>query len=360
MKSIYVTTENKKYPVDVTTGFSQVCETARNCSLGGRKACIISDSNVAPIYMEIFKAALKDSFSDVYEYVFEAGEKSKNLDTIKCFYDVFLDSKLDRKSVVVGLGGGVCGDMAGFAAATFMRGIKFVQIPTSLLAQVDSSVGGKVAVDYRNNKNAVGAFYQPEFVYINTETLKTLPKREFSAGMAEVIKYGLMADRGFYGFIKDNKEKILNLENSVLTEMILKCCQIKADIVSKDEKENGLRGTLNFGHTIGHAIETVKNFQLLHGECVSIGMMAALNVSENRGYVSKNFVNEFAQLLECFGLPQSVDKVNAEDVYKQMFFDKKVKNNKINFVVMKNIGEVFITDEVSEKEILSAIESVVR
>ncbi|MCQ4726336.1 3-dehydroquinate synthase [Anaerotignum faecicola] len=358
MKEIDVVTKNKMYPISVGMEFGGLSDLACRCGLNGRTLCIVSDSNVAPIYIEKIKAAFKDSFSAVYEYIFKAGEKSKNIETVKGMYDFFLDKKLDRKTVIAGLGGGVCGDMAGFAAATYLRGVKFIQIPTTLLAQVDSSVGGKVGIDYKNSKNVVGAFYQPDFVYINTETIRTLPKREFSAGMAEVIKYGLIADAEFYNFIKTHKYEIKNYDSEIISQMILKCCKIKADVVSKDEKEDGLREILNFGHTIGHAVETVKNFELLHGECVAAGMAAVLNISLNRGYIEKGFLDEFTELIEFFGLPPHISGIDCEAVYKQMFFDKKVRDNKINFVIMKSLGNVFRTDSVSKEEAVEAIKSI--
>ena len=201
---------------------------------------------------------------DVCHYVFEAGENSKHLGTISDFYNFFVEEKLDRKSVVVALGGGVVGDMAGFAASTYMRGISFVQVPTTLLAQVDSSVGGKTGVDFNGNKNMIGAFYQPDFVFINSETLKTLPYREVAAGIAEAIKYGYIIDKDFLEYCVENKGSIKSLDNNALIEVIYKCCEAKAYVVSKDEKELGLRAILNFGHTFGHSVETLNNFKLLH------------------------------------------------------------------------------------------------
>ena len=360
MEKIKVVTENKEYLICFENGFDGLKDAVEKAGLTGRKLCIIADTNVAPMYAQQVVDTLLESFSQIDICTFQAGENSKNIHTITDFYDFFMEKKLDRKSVIAGLGGGVCGDMAGFAAATYMRGVTFVQIPTSLLAQVDSSVGGKVGIDYRNGKNVVGAFYQPDFVYININTLKTLPVREFNAGMAEVIKYGPIASPEFYQFIKNNKVQIKALNEETMAKVIGKCCKIKADVVSKDEKEGGLREILNFGHTIGHAIETVKEFKLLHGECVAIGMVAVLKICVERGYIKQVFLDEFIELLRYFDLPVYAEGISAEAVYSQMFFDKKVKYNKISFVLIKKMGETLRTDQVLEEEIMMAIKYVIK
>ncbi|MDD3570330.1 MAG: 3-dehydroquinate synthase [Lachnospiraceae bacterium] len=360
MENIKVLTENKEYPICFENSFDGLRDAVEKSGLKERKLCIIADTNVEPIYAQQVADELSGEFSQIDICTFEAGENSKNINTITDFYDFFMEKKLDRKSVIAGLGGGVCGDMAGFAAATYMRGVTFVQIPTSLLAQVDSSVGGKVGIDYKNGKNVVGAFYQPDFVYININTLNTLPVREFNAGMAEVIKYGPIASYEFYEFIKTNKAKIKALDEATMATVIGECCKIKADVVSKDEKEGGLREILNFGHTIGHAIETVKEFTLLHGECVAIGMVAVLKICVERGYITQEFLDEFIELLRYFDLPVYAEGISTEAVHRQMFFDKKVKNNKISFVLIKKMGETLRTDQVTEEEIKMAIEYVTK
>lgn len=359
MENIIVSTENKSYPIYFVKDFEGFGKAVERAELLGRKVCIITDDNVSPLYIDEFKKVCLNVFNEVFVYTFKAGEQNKNMETITKFYDFFMENKLDRKSVVIGLGGGVCGDMAGFAAATYMRGIKFVQVPTTLLSQVDSSVGGKVGIDYNGSKNIIGAFYQPEFVYINIDTLKTLPKREYGAGLAEVIKYGPIYDEDFYNFIKENKEKIEVIDEEVIKKVISRCCEIKADVVSQDEKESGLREILNFGHTIGHAIETVKNFGLLHGECVGIGMKAALYISFKRGYINEDIMTDVVDLLEYFEIPVSCEEVTAEEIYKQMFHDKKVKDNKIGFVLIKKFGLCERTTDVTKEEIISAIEYVI-
>ena len=271
-----------------------------------------------------------------------------------------MENHFDRKCAVAGLGGGVAGDMAGFVAATYMRGIEFIQIPTSLLAEVDSSVGGKTGVDFCGSKNIIGAFYQPSFVYINIDTLKTLPKREFSAGMAEVIKYGIILSKNFYNFISENREKIKNMDIDTMTEVIAKCCEFKAFVVSNDEKEKGMRAILNYGHTIGHAVESLKEFELIHGECVGIGMVAAMKISCDRGVITEKDLDEFEELLTYFDIPVKTKGLIPEDVYSQMFNDKKVSDSKINFVLVDDeIGKSYVTSEISKGEIIKAISYVV-
>jgi len=360
MDSLIVSAESKKYPIYFSESFDGIIEACEKAALDKGKAFVVADSNVERIYMDYVKSILSRYFEEVREVLFIAGEKSKNIDTMSTIYNQLLENRAERKSTIFALGGGVCGDMAGFAAATYLRGIKFVQLPTSLLAQVDSSVGGKVGIDFRGSKNLVGAFYQPEFVFININTLKTLPEREFRAGMAEVIKYGPIASPMFYDYIWENKDAIKNLEASVMKDVIKNCCNIKAKVVSEDEKESGLREILNFGHTIGHAVESVMDFKLLHGECVAVGMSAAMEISVKRGYIPSQEAEIFRELLRIFGLDLTVKGTDAETVYRQMFKDKKVKKNKISFVLIKKLGKTLRTSDVSEEEIKDAIEYILR
>ena len=341
MESIFVTTPNKTYPILFEQSFELLADSIEKQNIAGRKMCIIADENTHRLYAEEVKKQLEKVSESVYCYCFPAGEKYKNLETIYRFYEFFQQNRFDRKTIVVALGGGVCGDMAGFAAATYLRGIPFIQIPTTLLPQVDSSVGGKTGVDFNGAKNSIGAFYQPELVYINTATLKTLPKREFSAGMA-------------------NKQYIGFMEHDVLTKMVRQCCLFKADVVSKDEKESGLREILNFGHTIGHALETIFHFQMLHGECVALGMLAVLKLARKQGNITQDNLEQIQELLRHFDLPLSVSNISKQKVYQQMFLDKKVNQNKIRFVLPKRIGEVYTTSKLSEHDILEAIEFVVK
>lgn len=352
--NLTVNTSEKCYNIYLRTNFSDLKEEIKV----GKKAVIITDSNVCVLYEDEVKKELLKYYDNVYSYAFKAGEKSKNLNTITDFYNFCLEKKIDRKTPVFALGGGVTGDMAGFLAATYLRGIPFIQIPTTLLAQVDSSVGGKVGIDFNGNKNIIGAFYQPEFVYINVETLKTLPEREFNAGMAEVIKYGLILSEDFYKFIIKNKEKIKNKDNETLLYIIKKCCELKAFVVSQDEKEEGLREILNFGHTYGHAVETLEEFRLVHGECVALGMIIVMNLCLSLKKISEYEYREFISLLEYFDLNGKITDLTKEDIYKQLFNDKKVKDDKINIVLLEKIGKATRTSDLTKETVINAINCI--
>ncbi len=358
MEKLFVDAEGGSYPIIIEKGFEGLKGAVEKAVDKKGSAVIISDSNVAPIYAEKVKSELGKVFDRVYVYKFEAGEKSKHLETIKSMYEFMLENKFDRGSCVFGLGGGVCGDMAGFAAATFMRGVNFVQIPTTLLSQVDSSVGGKVGVDFNGVKNIIGAFYQPKLVYINTDTLDTLPKREFAAGMAEVIKYGPIYSPELYEYIEENKENIKNGNIDCITKIIKDCCAVKAAVVNEDEKESGLREILNFGHTIGHSVETLKEFELIHGECVAIGMAAAMKISADKGFVCEKEIERLEGLLKYFDLPVRVSGLDKKDIYKTLFMDKKARDNKIGFVLIEKIGTPLRTKNLKEEEIMAGIEFI--
>lgn len=358
MKVLEVSTALKKYPIYIDHSYSQLMSAFEKSGLKPSKVCIITDTNVEKIYLNEIESMLAEKYS-VCHYVFKAGENSKHLGTINDFYSFFVEEKLDRKSVIVALGGGVVGDMAGFAAATYMRGISFVQVPTTLLSQVDSSVGGKTGVDFKGNKNMVGAFYQPDFVFINADTLKTLPYREVAAGIAEAVKYGYIINKDFLGYFFENKESIKSLNSDTLIEVIYKCCEAKAYVVGQDEKEQGMRAILNFGHTFGHSVETLNNFQLLHGECVAIGMVAGLYYSALIGNTTMEDVKNAEELLRFFELPVDCQN-NVEDVYNQMFYDKKTAGGKIKIAALKKIGEAFIDSDNNVSNIKKAIEYIAK
>ncbi len=360
MKILGVDTGIKKYPIYIDNSFSMIAEAFEKAGLKDRKMCIVTDSNVAPLYAENIKELLKDVSKDISVCTFPAGENSKDLDTISDFYRFFVEKHLDRKSVLIALGGGVTGDMCGFAAATYMRGIPFVQIPTTLLSQVDSSVGGKTGVDFMGNKNMVGAFYQPELVFINTATLSTLPYREVAAGLAESVKHGYIQDKTYLDFFMDNKAAIKALDDSAIAEVVYGSCKIKSYVVSKDERESGLREILNFGHTFGHAVETLSDFNMLHGECVAVGMLAALYLSMKRGAVSQKDIDEAKALLEYFELPVYIEGFDPNKIYAQMFNDKKTKNGVINITALRAMGDAYTEKGCTEKEIKDAIEYIIK
>jgi len=329
----------RTYPIYFATGYDGLGKSLAAARLNG-KFVLITDSNADRYQGEECINSLRNCGYEVYKYVFEAGEKNKNLATVNEIYKFMMNLKLDRDSTVIALGGGVVGDVAGFAAATFLRGINFVQVPTTLIAQADSSVGGKVGVDFEGGKNIIGAFYQPKLVYINVNSLRTLPGREVKAGLAEVVKHGIIKDAAFFDYVDYNLDKILQFNEEALLYIAKVNCSIKGSIVEEDERESGIRAILNFGHTIGHAVESVSDFRLLHGECVSIGMVGAFRIAQHMDMINGFEVSKVMQLLERIGLPVSIKGMDTEKIYQQMLYDKKIKNNKLVFILPKKIGEV--------------------
>jgi 3-dehydroquinate synthase len=306
---------------------------------------------VASLYADAVLSELQPA--KVSFFSVKAGESFKTLQTVETMYSAFVKFGLDRKSVVLALGGGVVGDMAGFAASTYMRGIQFAQAPTTLLSQVDASVGGKLGVDFMGAKNLIGVFCQPAFVYINTSTLRTLPPEQFSSGMAEVIKHGLALDADYLNSLKAAKEKIKAMEPQALKEAIEGSCRIKSNIVAQDERETGIRELLNFGHTSGHAVESLSGFALPHGHAVAIGMVAAMSLSASRGLIAESEIEDACQLLSYFGLPLKAD-ASPDKVFEMMRLDKKSKGGEIHAVLLEKIGKAF-TCVPSKDELFLAI-----
>lgn len=292
-KCINVKYEGKPlYNIVIEQSFDKLAEEFDKLGVTGRKLCIVSDSNVAPLYAKHIEEQLLKTGNKVFTFVFEAGEANKNLDTVEDVYEFLIKNHFDRKDMLVALGGGVVGDLTGFTAATYLRGISFIQVPTSLLAQVDSSIGGKTGVDFRAYKNMVGAFYQPKLVYMNISVLKSLSDRLFNSGFGEIIKHGLIKDAAYYEWLRDNISNIKSRNSDALEQMIYVSCNIKREVVEKDPKEKGDRALLNYGHTLGHAIEKLMDFKLYHGECVTLGMIAALRISVNRGDIDEKAYND--------------------------------------------------------------------
>jgi len=303
-------------------------------------AVIVSNETVAPLYAERLRERLRAVYARVDLVVLPDGEQHKGWESLNRICDHLLGQALDRKTVLFALGGGVIGDMTGFAAAIYMRGVPFVQVPTTLLAQVDSSVGGKTAINHPLGKNMLGAFYQPERVIADLDTLDTLPDRELRAGLAEVIKYGPIADAGFLCWIEDNLDALLARDKAVLGYAVRRSCEIKADVVGQDEKEQGLRAILNFGHTIGHAIESGLGYGAwLHGEAVACGMVLAADLSQRVGLVSAEFVVRLRTLIERTGLPVQPPKLGAERYLQLMRVDKKAEAGAIRFVLIESLGQ---------------------
>ena len=348
------------YPIYFEEGFDRLADAIRIEKLDGRNFCIVTDTNVEPLYAEAVKQVLASVASKISVFVFEAGEKNKNLNTVQQLYKALIENQLDRKSLVVALGGGVVGDLSGFGAATYLRGIDFIQIPTTLLSQVDSSVGGKTGVDFDQYKNMVGAFHQPRMVYMNMNTLKSLPPVEFACGMGEVLKTGLICDAGFYEYVIAEHEAIRALDTGALAKMIRRCCEIKAGVVERDPKEQGERALLNLGHTIGHAVEKLKDFKLLHGQCVAIGLVAAAYISWKRELLSEEEYNKIKEGCLLYDLPVSVDGLDETAVLAATRKDKKMEQGQIKFVLMKGIGKSFIDRSVSDEELMGGIREILR
>ena len=357
MERITVELGERSYPIYIAADFSGLGNAFRKAGIGGK--VLVTDSNVSRLYLEACMDELASAGALVCSHVIEAGEKSKNLDTVKDIYRQLAAQRFDRNSAIAALGGGVTGDIAGFAAATYMRGISYVQIPTSLLAQADSSIGGKTGVDFEGVKNIVGAFYQPRFVYINIGTLRTLPLRELRSGLAEVIKHGLIKDAGFYDYIRLNMRKIFEFDESTLQHITRANCSIKKSVVEQDEKESGLRAVLNLGHTIGHAVESVSGFSLLHGECVSIGIAGAFRLALKMGMVSNTVAEEVELTLEAAGLPVRAAGMEPKQIHAEMLHDKKAKGGKLNFVLPTRIGEVTVRTLDDERILMEVLEELV-
>ncbi len=318
---------------------------------------IVSNTTVAKLYLDTVVTTLKSLNISSQTVILEDGEQYKNLDAVSYIYDALLEYNFNRDSAIIALGGGVVGDIAGFAASSYLRGIDFIQVPTTLLAQVDSSVGGKTGVNHPLGKNMIGAFYQPKMVIIDTSTLITLSQREFSAGMAEVIKYALIFDENFLSDLEMQIDNLMTLDLDLLAKIIKKCCQFKADIVALDEKEQGNRALLNFGHTFGHAIEKHQGFgSYIHGEAVAIGMVQASILSKNLGFLTAYDVERIIKLLQKIKLPiYSPKQMKADDYLALMKLDKKVANNNIRLILLKELGKAYINSDVKTEQIITAI-----
>ena len=346
------------YPICFEENFSNLAQAMRAEGLVDRKICIVTDSNVGPLYESAVEEVLRKVSSDISVFTFEAGEKNKNLDTVSSLYQTLIQNGLDRKSLLVALGGGVVGDLTGFGAATYLRGIDFIQIPTTLLAQVDSSVGGKTGVDYQQYKNMVGAFHQPKLVYMNLSTLTTLPAEQFACGMGEILKTGLICDGEFFRFVCREQESIKALDMKLIAAMVRRCCEIKAVVVERDPKEQGERALLNLGHTVGHAVEKLKNFTLLHGQCVGAGLVAAAYLSMKRGLLNEQEYQEICRGCADYDLPIHVDGLIPQDVLAATKKDKKMEQGHIKFILMDGIGKSFIDKTVTDAEMLSCIQEI--
>ncbi|MGD9948434.1 MAG: 3-dehydroquinate synthase [Desulfobulbus sp.] len=342
----------RSYPIIIGTGIlEQVGPKLRESAIGKRYG-IISDDRVASLYGNRVQQSLRDAGLACELITFAHGEASKHLLTVGTLASTLAARGFDRKDALIALGGGVTGDITGFLAAIYMRGIPFVQVPTSLLAQVDSSVGGKTGVDIPQGKNLIGSFYQPKAVFIDTDVLQTLPREEFLGGMAEVIKYGVAIDADFFHWLGEHREGILGLDPNSVIPMVRRCCEMKADVVEQDEREGGLRRILNFGHTIGHAVEAASGYKLIHGFAVAIGMRAVAKLAVRGGIATPEVAQSIEQLLLAYGLPVFIPKEFALKTLRDYLqTDKKTVGGRVFFVLPEALGQVCITDQVAEADI---------
>jgi 3-dehydroquinate synthase len=343
MRVVKVPLGSRSYSILVGEGLlARLGTECRRLELG-RRCAVVSDRNVAPLYAKFVQKGLRDAGFDPASIVVPAGETAKSLKTVQSCYDQLAALRLERRSFIVALGGGVIGDLAGFVAASYLRGISFVQAPTTLLAQVDSSVGGKVGVNLEAGKNLVGAFYQPRLVLCDLATFDTLPAREYRAGLAEAIKYGIIFDAPLFTRIERDLPKLLRRDSRTLTDIVARCCEIKAAIVGKDETESGLRQILNFGHTVGHALEAISAYgKYLHGEAIAIGQVAAAHLSSAQLGLPARDVERIVRLLQRAGLPTTVrlNRAQKKSLFAAMRLDKKVRGGEIKLVLARRIGKV--------------------
>ncbi|HZV65786.1 MAG TPA: 3-dehydroquinate synthase, partial [Telluria sp.] len=341
--SLDVELDERSYPITIGPGL--LAEPALlERHIGGRQVAIVTNATIAPLYLERVAAPLRAAGRDVLEIVLPDGEEYKNSASLMQVFDALLAHKCDRKTTLVALGGGVIGDLTGYAAASYMRGVPFVQIPTTLLAQVDSSVGGKTGINHPLGKNMIGAFYQPRAVLADTATLGTLPERELAAGLAEVIKHGAIIDAIFFDWIEQNIGKLVARDQQALSYAIARSCEIKADVVRQDEREGGLRAILNFGHTFGHAIEAGLGYGVwLHGEAVGCGMVMAADLSCRMGLVDAATVARVKALVAAAGLPTRAPDLGAERWLELMEVDKKNEDGAIKFILLKPLGSPSIS-----------------
>jgi len=351
-QTIQVGLGERSYPISIGTDILQHIGTTLHTAGIAKRYALISDDRVAALYGQQVLESLQQAGLAGELLTFPHGEASKHLATIGALASDLAERGFDRGDGLIALGGGVTGDITGFLASIYMRGIPFVQVPTSLLAQVDSSVGGKTGVDLPQGKNLIGTFYQPRAVFIDTEVLQTLPREEFLGGMAEVIKYGASMDGDFFTWLDRNREAILALDPLAIVPMIRRCCEMKAAVVEQDEREGGLRRILNFGHTIGHAVEAASGYQLIHGFAVAIGMRAVADLAVRSGLADPSVLEEIVRLLRAYHLPIDIPSgYDLSTLHQYLLADKKTRGGRVFFVLPEQIGKVRITDQVAEADI---------
>ena len=346
------------YDIVINQGFEHIKDELNSLGIKGIKLCIVTDSNVGPIYADTLKDVLEQTGNAVYSYTIPAGEENKNLTVVQDVYTYLIEQHFERRDMLIALGGGVVGDLTGFTAATYLRGIDFIQVPTSLLAQVDSSIGGKTGVDFAKYKNMVGAFHMPRLVYINIDTLSSLSPRLFNSGFGEIIKHGLIKDRSYFDYLDVNYEHIKALEPEYISEMIYRSCLIKAEVVNNDPTEKGERALLNFGHTLGHAVEKLMNFTLYHGECVALGMICASYISKERGLISEEDYRLIISMIKKYGFPTKVEGLDIHSILEVSKSDKKMENGTVKFILLESLGKAVIDRTVTFDEMTQGLKEI--
>lgn len=361
-KTVDVSLGARSYVIEIGTGLLQQCGKKIGALVNGRQAAIVTDSNVGPLYANMVKTSLEQQGFAVTVISIPAGESSKSWEQAERILTVLLEKQFHRDACVIALGGGVVGDLAGFVSSIYQRGIAFFQIPTSLLAQVDSSVGGKVAVNHRLGKNMIGSFYQPKLVLIDMDTLQTLEQRHWQNGLAEVVKYGVIYDAAFFQYLQEHTTELVSRQLEEAGEMIARCCQLKAEVVALDEKENGVRAKLNYGHTIGHGLELAGHYQgYLHGEAVAVGMVLAARYAAECGMCAASLEQKIAALLQAFHLPVEVEPtLSMDEILQGMLLDKKVQDGQLVFILPEAIGNVTIIKGVPQEKIRVLLQNAYR
>ena len=345
MQTLHVELGDRTYPIHIGQGLLSMADLVLP-HLKRKQVAIVTNTTVAPLYLEKLAQPLREAGVSVIPIILPDGEAYKNSETLNLIYDALLENRCERNTTLIALGGGVIGDLTGYAAATYLRGVPFIQVPTTLLSQVDSSVGGKTGINHPLGKNMIGAFYQPQVVLADIDTLNTLPARELSAGLAEVIKYGLIRDGDFFLWLERNMPQLVALNPEVLSYAIYKSCQNKAEVVAADERETGERALLNLGHTFGHAIENAMGYGVwLHGEAVAAGTMLAADLSHRMGWLNDSDINRMANIFKAANLPITAPSLGVERYLDLMGLDKKVVDGKIRFVLQQGIGKSIVSSD---------------
>ena len=355
MKTLNVSLGERSYPIYIGSGLIKKPELFKPW-VAGKSVFVVTNTTVDPLYSQTLIQTISGDTKSIHTIVLPDGESYKDWLTLQKIFDALLTHGADRKSVLIALGGGVIGDMVGFAAASFMRGIQFIQVPTTLLAQVDSSVGGKTGINHPLGKNMIGAFHQPVAVIADLDTLKSLPSRELSAGLAEVIKHGAIADAAFFAWIEGHRQELLNCDSNAMSHAVERSCEIKSAVVAADEKESGIRAILNFGHTFGHAIESGLGYgEWLHGEAVGCGMVMAADLSSRLGYLQTEEVSRIKKLIAAMGLPDCAPKLGNSRFFDLMRIDKKSEGGEIRYITLEKIGKAKIeaVDDAIVDEVLT-------